>query len=44
MSENDSKVLVMYDVRGIQNYIFRTTKLKDAIGASVLVENIFSIE
>ncbi len=41
MSENDKKVLVMYDVRGIQNYIFRTAKLKDAIGASALVENIF---
>ena len=34
------KVLVMYDVRGIQNYIFRTQKLKDAIGASHLVDGI----
>lgn len=32
--------LVMYDVRGIQNYIFRTPKVKDAIGADDLVKNI----
>lgn len=37
---NNSYVLAMYDVRGIQNYIFRTTKLKDAIGASAIVEDI----
>ena len=35
-------VLVMYDVRGIQDYIFRTAKLKDAIGASFQVENIIA--
>lgn len=34
------KVLAMYDVRGIQKYIFRTAKVKDAIGASAIVENI----
>ena len=39
MSER-KQVLVMYDVRGIQNYIFRTAALKDAIGASAIVENI----
>ena len=33
-------VLVMYDVRGIQEYIFRTAKLRDAIGASAIVEDI----
>ena len=32
--------LAMYDVRGIQNYIFRTNKLKEIIGASSIVENI----
>ncbi len=42
MSETEKKVLVMYDVRGIQNYIFRTSKLKDAIGASAIVENIIA--
>ncbi|MDO5423024.1 MAG: hypothetical protein Q4F41_04795 [Eubacteriales bacterium] len=34
------KVLAMYDVRGIQEYIFRTAKVKDAIGASAIVEDI----
>lgn len=33
-------VLAMYDVRGIQDYIFRTAKIRDAIGASALVEDI----
>lgn len=32
--------LVMYDVRGIQDYIYRTSKLKDAIGASAMVGDI----
>lgn len=33
-------VLAMYDVRGIQKYIFRTAKVQDAIGASAIVEDI----
>lgn len=33
-------VLAMYDVRGIQKYIFRTEKVQDAVGASAIVENI----
>lgn len=33
-------VLAMYDVRGIQKYIFRTNKIKEIIGASNIVENI----
>lgn len=32
--------LAMYDVRGIQKYIFSTPFLKDAIGASAIVEGI----
>lgn len=36
----DKKVMAMYDVRGIQNYIYRTSKIKDAIGASAIVEDI----
>lgn len=40
MEETNEKVLAMYDVRGIQNYIFKTEKVKDAIGASAIVENI----
>lgn len=39
MSEK-KHVLAMYDVRGIQKFIFRTSKMKDAIGASAIVENI----
>lgn len=33
-------VLVMYDVRGIQNYIYKTSKVKDARGASAIVNDI----
>lgn len=36
----DKKVLAMYDVRGIQDYIFRTNYVKEIIGASAIVENI----
>ena len=36
-----AEVLAMYDVRGIQDYIFRTSKLRDAIGASEIVEDMF---
>lgn len=32
-------VLAMYDVRGIQKYIFRTAKVQDATGASAIVED-----
>ena len=38
----NNKLLAMYDIRGIQDYIFRTTKLRDAIGASAIVEDILS--
>lgn len=38
----DKGVLVMYDVRGIQNYIFRTNHIKDIVGASAIVENIIT--
>ena len=34
------EVLAMYDVRGIQSYIFGTNRIRDIIGASDLVENI----
>ncbi|MBE5864581.1 MAG: hypothetical protein E7292_00015 [Lachnospiraceae bacterium] len=36
------EVLAMYDVRGIQKYIFRTNKIKEIIGASSVVENIIT--
>ncbi len=38
--ETLQRVLAMYDIRGIQDYIFRTAKVKDAIGASAIVEDI----
>ncbi len=38
----EGKQVAMYDVRGIQNYIFRTTKVKDAMGASQSVEDLLS--
>ena len=31
---SNTPVLAMYDVRGIQKYIFKTIKVKDARGAS----------
>ena len=37
---NENYVLAMYDVRGIQDYIYRTPKVKDTIGASKIVEDI----
>ena len=33
-------VIAMYDVRGIQKYIYRTPKVRNAIGASYIVEHI----
>lgn len=40
MDNENGYILAMYDVRGIQKYIFRTPDLKSAIGASALVEGI----
>lgn len=36
----DKKVLAMYDVRGIQNYIFKSNLAKEIIGASAIVDSI----
>lgn len=36
----NAQVLAMYDIRGIQDYIFKTNRVKEIIGASALVENI----
>lgn len=33
-----SKILALYDIMGIQQYIYKTNKLKDIIGGSMLVE------
>lgn len=40
--EKTREILAMYDVRGIQKYIYRTAKVRDAIGASSIVENIIN--
>lgn len=32
----------MYDIREIQNFIFLTAEVKDAIGAATIVENIIT--
>ena len=31
-SQSGGKVLAMYDIRGIQDYIYRTPHIKDAMG------------
>lgn len=36
----DVPVLSMYDIRGIQDYIFRTNRVKEIVGASLIVEDI----
>lgn len=41
-SLKQKEVLAMYDVRGIQNYIFYTNRIKEIIGASSIVENIIT--
>lgn len=38
----DQEVLAMYDVRGIQDYIFKSNAVKEIIGASALVEQIIT--
>lgn len=34
------RMIVLYDVRNIQKYIFRTAKMKDAIGASGIIDGL----
>lgn len=38
----NEEVMAMYDVRGIQNYIFKSNAAKEIVGASVLVEKIIT--
>lgn len=40
MKTESDFILAMYDVRGIQSYIFRTNKVKEVMGASGIVEHI----
>lgn len=39
--DSSEEVLAIYDIRGIQNYIFRTNKVKEIIGASNIVQQLF---
>ncbi|MCL2159119.1 MAG: hypothetical protein FWH48_06915 [Oscillospiraceae bacterium] len=41
LAYKDVPVIAIYDVRGIQSYIFKTNKLKEIEGASSIVNNIF---
>ncbi len=36
----EKEVLAMYDVRDIQGYIFKTNKVKEIIGGSIIVDNL----
>lgn len=38
----NQQVLAMYDVRGIQSYIFKSNAAKEIVGASALVEKIIT--
>ena len=38
----EQQVLAMYDVRGIQSYIFKSNAAKEIVGASALVEKIIT--
>lgn len=40
MDQKDKNYIVMYDVRGIQDYIFKTNHAKEIVGASRLVDSI----
>lgn len=42
MSTSENKpVLAMYDVRGKQEFIFRTNKMKEIVGASLIISDVF---
>ena len=38
--EKDKPCIAIYDVRGIQNYIFRTNAVKEIVGASKIVDKL----
>lgn len=41
LQKESNGYIALYDIRGIQDFIFRTNKLKDIIGASHLIRYIF---
>ena len=38
--EKDKPCIAIYDVRGIQNYIFKTNAVKEIVGASKIVDKL----
>ena len=36
----EKPIIAIYDVRGIQDYVFRTNALKEIVGASLIVDNL----
>ena len=42
VKENCGYVLAMYDIRGKQKYIYRSRKIKEIVGGSMMIRNIFS--
>jgi len=38
----DSYILAMYDIRGKQNYIYKSGKMKEIVGASLIIRDCFS--
>lgn len=38
---NDKPVLAMYNVRGKQDYIYRNSHIKEIIGASCIIRDVF---
>lgn len=37
----DKRVLAMYDVRGKQDYIYRSRRIREIVGASCIIEDVF---
>ena len=41
---NNEKTLAIYDILGIQDFIFSTNKLRENLGGSIIVQNVFEKE
>ena len=39
---NYKRLMVMYDVRGKQDYIYRSNRIKESVGASCIIRDVFS--
>ena len=40
--EGKDYVLCMYDIRGKQEFIYRSSKLKEIVGASLIIRDLFN--